>query len=655
MPRNVDLPTVAEVCQHVAFLRAVHMHVTSVPQSDLFHDGPALRTAASAYVRWLRTDAAAGPTVTDGVAGTPPLPVAWVWHCHRLAPLKYLSDCRARGNVIQPAAAAFAWSACDEPGPGLQEQLASTSGIETAADHALIDDLVRRSTRQAKFLWQVSGEAYSDPAFLAGAISRYGKFLQVVAKSKAKRRGPLAPPVDVDLVWHTHMLRGAGVEAYAKETARLCGGRPLDHDDSVGTGVSDLWQTTKELWRNDDEDAATRIGSDPLVLEKAVRPGAVRRDDPPPWWFDASAPIVVVKDNFLSPAEVEALVEQMPQADEAVVGGGGAARGRGFGKDARCTVSVDATLERRIMECVATSLGMPTDEPPPAPAAELIDAFDSEAEAPRLPARVSVGHMGPHRDRLAVATDSGAMLGPYADGYVAVVYLRGGGSLVLHPDESGECGAWLPPHAHAALSGCEVEIKPGRLVAWPNYGVLHSGKADNADAAAARWILGPVAIVPGRARLAQSGDCGGGCSGAPKRRAAPDPPTNSVHAAQDFDGTYSTGFCCPGTTWARVNLKAVGPDEISVASRVAMFPICIPCCSSNEHYVRDVENGEFTANGGTADGRFHFSEDRMSVTWSFCCVGRMTRTRDSPPPPVYKGPRTVPKEVIESQPQQAAI
>jgi hypothetical protein len=107
----------------------------------------------------------------------------------------------------------------------------------------------------------------------------------------------------------------------------------------------------------------------------------------------------------------------------------------------------------------------------------------------------------------------------------------------------GTSGAWMPRHVTTALDGLNIEIKPGRLIAWPNYACMHSGQPSdpvstggvrNADTSDARWILGPVAIVPGRTRLVQSGDCGG--SGGAPRRPAPDPPTSSKHAAQDYAG-----------------------------------------------------------------------------------------------------------------------
>ena len=62
----------------------------------------------------------------------------------------------------------------------------------------------------------------------------------------------------------------------------------------------------------------------------AVPSGAERRGEPPPWWNggEAAAGGVLVVDGFLSADEMAAIVGQMPQPSEAVVGGNGAAGGR---------------------------------------------------------------------------------------------------------------------------------------------------------------------------------------------------------------------------------------------------------------------------------------------------------------------------------------
>jgi hypothetical protein len=176
------------------------------------------------------------------------------------------------------------------------------------------------------------------------------------------------------------------------------------------------------------------------------------------------------------------------------------------------------------------------------------------------------------------------MLLRYADSYIAVVYLRGEGSLFLQVEPDGTPGAWVPRHVAKVLDGLEIEIKPGRLIAWPNYAVLHSGKPKLNDVVppsaggkviiteptssssppppssssslsdAPRWILGPVAIVPGRTRLAQSGDCGGGgCKTA--RRPPPDPATASKYDAHDYEGDWGTSCCLPAAVDVRIEVR----------------------------------------------------------------------------------------------------
>ena len=68
----------------------------------------------------------------------------------------------------------------------------------------LADILVAAIGRHAPFLWQVSGAAYNDDAFLLAAASRYEEFVAMTVRA---RGAALAPPLDIDLAWHTHMLR----------------------------------------------------------------------------------------------------------------------------------------------------------------------------------------------------------------------------------------------------------------------------------------------------------------------------------------------------------------------------------------------------------------------------------------------------------------
>ena len=118
--------------------------------------------------------------------------------------------------------------------------------MHTAAEE---DALIASIGRHAPFLFQVSGAAYNDEAFLVNAIRRYEKFVVLCSTTE----GALAPPVDVDLVWHTHMLRGAD---YELESAAMRGGAssggPLDHDNSEGVHATldAAWARTLDAWRD---------------------------------------------------------------------------------------------------------------------------------------------------------------------------------------------------------------------------------------------------------------------------------------------------------------------------------------------------------------------------------------------------------------------
>lgn len=105
---------VAEVLEHIAFLRAVH--VTSAHgERSLYDDGGRLRAAVRAYGAWLASEATrGGGSGTVLVTRAPPLEVAWIWHVHRLQPLDYADACAALGAFVAPARGiGFAYGATD--------------------------------------------------------------------------------------------------------------------------------------------------------------------------------------------------------------------------------------------------------------------------------------------------------------------------------------------------------------------------------------------------------------------------------------------------------------------------------------------------------------------------------------------------------------
>ena len=322
----------------------------------------------------------------------------------------------------------------------------------SASSH-LADILVAAIGRHAPFLWQVSGAAYNDDAFLLAAASRYEEFVAMTVRA---RGAALAPPLDIDLAWHTHMLRDS---EYLRESARMRGPElgAMAHDNGEGMGahgdtsrLEAPWAKTLAAFREtvdtSETDGATAMKS---AFEAAVPRGARHRGYAPAWWFARGESVVVV-DDFLSPEECEAIVSQMPGPE--------AAMNCPSGKKAQMYVDGDASVEARIRAAVSVGLGFAGE--PEASKSSLVledivnretgiggtrsDQFDPhrsltvERTTPtvKLPARVSVGTMHPHRDRLAIYTLEGETMFEddtlTADGYTCVVYLKAdGGTLVL--------------------------------------------------------------------------------------------------------------------------------------------------------------------------------------------------------------------------------
>ena len=95
--------SVAELKEHIGFLRAVHI-ASGAGEKSLYADGPRLRTAVRRYCAWLASEAVrGGGPGTVLVTRAPPLEVAWIWHVHRLATVEYASSCAALGAFVAPS------------------------------------------------------------------------------------------------------------------------------------------------------------------------------------------------------------------------------------------------------------------------------------------------------------------------------------------------------------------------------------------------------------------------------------------------------------------------------------------------------------------------------------------------------------------------
>lgn len=236
----------------------------------------------------------------------PPPDIAWMWHCHRLAPYRYSEHLR-RENFTNNEPSNHsnnrrgAFSSMDPSHPfvfqldtdtrlnfndtwlrpdsenypeiakrtrALFEELyptesffgdstpsASLHSDNTGAEPKLLSgfNVLDACQRQATFLWQVSGPSFSSKRFLMDGISNYLRFVKLTNHPKRSYSHMwLVPTYQIDLIWHTHIL--SSIEDYHNDVRRITGGTVLDHDDSINDrtegGILDTnFQQTSQLWK----------------------------------------------------------------------------------------------------------------------------------------------------------------------------------------------------------------------------------------------------------------------------------------------------------------------------------------------------------------------------------------------------------------------
>lgn len=173
----------------------------------------------------------------------PPPDVAWLWHCHRLAPLKYESYVTKRFGCLLEPSPSFAfqsnqeavasdnkgydsrptnnaevqtqrlWEALHPNEPFFLEELVASNGeprcsndaaaalqcIHEEAPVRVLDcdgfNLWGSMQSQSTFLWQISAPEYRDEAFLLDGVDRYRKFLSLSrhVKSSSSSSPPNQP------------------------------------------------------------------------------------------------------------------------------------------------------------------------------------------------------------------------------------------------------------------------------------------------------------------------------------------------------------------------------------------------------------------------------------------------------------------------------
>ena len=222
---------------------------------------------------------------------------------------------------------------------------------------------------------------------------------------------------------------------------------------------------------------------------------------------------VVVLDGFLEQADVDGLIAQLDHLQTRRAVSQGVCTIHGHERD--CFVNVSASLASRMRIALDTALHV---EPKKAKSAH---------EQRVLPARIAHGPQAEHRDR-AWGQDRipevVSQLGHLRDTnrvfedentYTVVVYLGGDGAMVLGSGDDAQ----------------EVQVVPGRLIAFPNHRLLHSAYGTT------RQMLGPVAYIPGRhdASLWPTGDSNPAC--------VYSIPTTSASCPSNYEAILSQAAC----------------------------------------------------------------------------------------------------------------
>ncbi|XP_057724758.1 glycine-rich domain-containing protein 1-like [Arachis stenosperma] len=248
-----------------------------------------------------------------------PLDCEWIWHCHRLNPVRYKSDCMdLYGRILDDlnVVSSILGTSNEEsekiwntmyPSEPYELHLDSDS-FQDFDENLLGDpesttkyDLISAVKRQTTFFYQVSRPYWNDDTFLEGAVARYKGFLYLIKRNKERSmRRFCVPTYDVDLIWHSHQLHPA---SYCKDLVAIMG-KVLEHDDtdsdrSKGQKLDVGFFETTNQW---EETFGTRYW----------KAGAMHRGNPPsPLTFDKFK--VDAMQNDWTPSNKNQNLIQLPQ------------------------------------------------------------------------------------------------------------------------------------------------------------------------------------------------------------------------------------------------------------------------------------------------------------------------------------------------------
>uniref|UniRef100_A0A1J3FCN7 Glycine-rich domain-containing protein 2 n=1 Tax=Noccaea caerulescens TaxID=107243 RepID=A0A1J3FCN7_NOCCA len=234
---SVDL--VAAAKKHLHFLGAVD-------RNRCLYDGPALQRAIFRYnAYWLPLLAkyTESSSICEGPL-VPPLDCEWVWHCHRLNPVRYKTDCEEFfGRVLDNSCVVSSvngnsnqqtqnlWKKLYPMEPyhlDLDKPISKAEDI-SSLEKCTAYDLVSAVKRQTPFYYQVSRDHVHNDAFLQEAVARYKAFLYLIKRNRERSiKLFCVPTYDIDLLWHTHQLHAL---SYCNDLTKMIG-KVLEHDDT---------------------------------------------------------------------------------------------------------------------------------------------------------------------------------------------------------------------------------------------------------------------------------------------------------------------------------------------------------------------------------------------------------------------------------------
>lgn len=310
---------------HILFLKALHSDGITLQRPSV----ESLRRYKDLWLPLFFENAKDGESVVKDLI--PPSDIAWLWHCHRLAPYRYMDyvqttflegvptgdpkfDESFDGGKMSRAFESFhrerpflfqsektlsghqegsdvsveyadlcshtkaLWTKLyPHESFFLESQSNSPKSTSTPTDIGLLGDfdVLDSCERQSTFLWQVSGDRYDDNSFLLEGIDNYVKFLQLMTSSSRPKF--IVPTYQIDLMWHTHML--TSITNYHKDCVALTG-YSVEHNDSLTDrsegGLLDVnFQATKKLWYES-------YGVDYIVK------GGMYRGEPPRVYYDTA-------------------------------------------------------------------------------------------------------------------------------------------------------------------------------------------------------------------------------------------------------------------------------------------------------------------------------------------------------------------------------